>query len=552
MPISRGGKTIMEDVSAATMDERQTEKRQGNILIVDDEQLVRKALARYLVKMGYTIETAEDGSVAIAKLESDSYDLVLTDLKMPNLDGRELLTMMSEKFPDIPKIVLTGFGTNDDIILALKTGAYDFLTKPIMDFAILYHAIERALDRKRLNDEKNRYVEQLRQINDIITMLNRGKKTEEIFMMLNTSLRKIIPFNRLSLLMIDDATGEVVTKLVESDRKVEYAGMRNFSLSDSLLKEVALGKEVVLINDLGEYLAAHPQSRRTETLLEEGLRSSMMVPLIINNLTRGFLVFNSVEKGAFNSEHSFFIRSISGQISFSIQRAELLDELQLHTKNLEHLVKARTHEILKTQKTTIFALSRLAEVRDPETGEHLERIRNFSVLVGQILKYSGNELEITNEYLRDLYDSSILHDIGKVGIPDDILLKPGPLSPVEYEIIKTHTTIGHTALKEASRDLGENSFLNMAMEVTLYHHERYDGGGYPTGRKGLEIPLAARIVTISDIYDALTSKRPYKEAFSHDKSVKIMREESSRFDPMLFKIFLDNEGEFNRIRKEFS
>ncbi len=197
---------------------------------------MRKALPRYLVKMGYTIDTAEDGNVAIAKLESDLYDLVLTDLKMPNLDGRELLTMMSEKFPDIPKIVLTGFGTNDDIILALKTGAYDFLTKPIMDFAILYHAIERALDRKRLNDEKNRYVEQLRQINDIITMLNRGKKTEEIFMMLNTSLRKIIPFNRLSLLMIDESTGEVVTKLVESDREVEYAGMRNFNLSDSLLR----------------------------------------------------------------------------------------------------------------------------------------------------------------------------------------------------------------------------------------------------------------------------------------------------------------------------
>jgi response regulator RpfG family c-di-GMP phosphodiesterase len=542
----------MEDLTATTTDERQAGRRQGSILIVDDEHLVRKALSRYLVKMGYTIDTAEDGNVAIAKLESDLYDLVLTDLKMPNLDGRELLTMMSEKFPDIPKIVLTGFGTNDDIILALKTGAYDFLTKPIMDFAILYHAIERALDRKRLNDEKNRYVEQLRQINDIITMLNRGKKTEEIFMMLNTSLRKIIPFNRLSLLMIDESTGEVVTKLVESDREVEYAGMRNFNLGDSLLKEVALGKEVIIINDLGEYLAEHPQSRRTETLLEEGLRSTMMVPLIINNVTRGFLVFNSMEANAFNSEHSFFIRSISGQISFSIQRAELLDQLELHTKNLEHLVKARTHEILKTQKTTIFALSRLAEVRDPETGEHLERIRNFSVLIAQILKYSGNEVEITNQYLRDLYDSSILHDIGKVGIPDDILLKPGPLTPVEYEIIKTHTTIGYTALKEASRDLGENSFLNMAMEVTLYHHERYDGGGYPTGRKGVEIPLAARIVTISDIYAALTSKRPYKEAFSHDKSVRIMKEESSRFDPMLFKIFLDNEGEFNRIRKEFS
>ena len=318
----------MKDQTVTVADGPQTVKRQGSILIVDDEQLVRKALSRYLLKMGYSIDTAEDGNVAIAKLESEPYDLVLTDLKMPNLDGRELLTAMSEKFPDIPKIVLTGFGTNDDIILALKTGAYDFLTKPIMDFAILYHAIERALDRKRLNDEKNRYVEQLSQINDIITMLNRGKKTEEIFMMLNSSLRKIIPFDRLSLLMIDEITGEVVAKLVESDREKEYGGMRNFSLGDSLLKEVALGKEVAIISDLDEYLKSHPLSRRTRSLIEEGLRSSMMVPLIINNVTRGFLVFNSMEAGAFNSEHSFFIRSISGQISFSIQRAELLDQLE--------------------------------------------------------------------------------------------------------------------------------------------------------------------------------------------------------------------------------
>jgi response regulator RpfG family c-di-GMP phosphodiesterase len=524
----------------------------GAILVVDDEHLVRKALSRYLVKMGYTVDIAEDGTIAIDKLGKISYDLVLTDLKMPNLDGRELLTIMSEKFPEIPKIVLTGFGTTEDIILALKTGAYDFLTKPIMDFAILYHAIERALDRKRLNDEKNRYVEQQRQINDIITMLNRGKKTEEIFMTLNSILKKTIPFNRLSLAIIEEGTRTVATKLVHSDRTVVLGIGERYPLSESSLFDVAQRKDVLLINDLREYLSHHPESRSTIALLEEGMRSSLVLPLIINNITRGFLIFNSEEPGAFTEEHIVFMKSISGQISFSIQRGELLDQLELHSKNLEHLVKVRTHEILKTQKTTIFALSKLAEVRDPETGEHLERIRNYSVLIAQILKYSGNEIEITNQYLRDLYDSSILHDIGKVGIPDHILLKPGPLTREEFDIIMTHTTIAYQALKLASKDLGENSFLNMAMDITLYHHEQWVGGGYPTGRSGADIPLSARIVTIADVYDALISRRPYKEPYSHEKSVQIMKDESRRFDPLLFKIFLDNEAEFDRIRREFS
>jgi putative two-component system response regulator len=223
----------------------------------------------------------------------------------------------------------------------------------------------------------------------------------------------------------------------------------------------------------------------------------------------------------------------------------------MHTRQLEQLVKVRTFEVLKTQKTTIFALSRLAEQRDSDTGEHLERIRKYSVLVAQILKYSGHEREISNIYLRDLYDSSILHDIGKVGIPDSILLKPGPLTSEEFEIIKTHTTIGYDALRGASKDLGEDSFLKMAMDITRYHHERWDGGGYPAGLKGEEIPLSARIVAICDVYDALTTKRPYKEAFPHEKSISIMRMEESRFDPELFKIFLENEMEFNRIRIEF-
>lgn len=525
--------------------------RQGRILIVDDEHLIRKSLSRYLNKIGYSIEVAEDGRVAIQKLKDYVFDLVLTDLKMPNLDGRELLTMMSEEFPDIPKIVLTGYGTNEDIIHALKTGAYDFLNKPIVDFTILFHAVERALERKRLSDEKKRYMEQQRHINDVIAMLNRGKKTEEIFTMLRNSLKSIIPFSRLSLAMIDDETRSLVTRLADT-MDGSAASTESMSIENTFLEDVSTRKDVLIINDIKSFTEQSKDTVIMNLYKESNTGSIMVLPVIINNVTRGFLFFNSDVPGIFTDDHILFMKSVSGQISFSIQRGELLEQLELYTKNLEQLVKVRTHEILKTQKTTIFALSKLTELRDPETGEHLERIRNFSVLIAQILKYSGYEMDITNQYLRDLYDSSILHDIGKVGIPDSILLKPGPLTPEEFAIIKTHTTIGYNALKSASKDLGENSFLKMAMEITLYHHEMWVGGGYPVDLKGKEIPLAARIVTIADMYDALTSDRPYKKAFTHQKSIEIMKEESYKFDPMLFKIFLDNESEIDRIRREFS
>ncbi|MBN2435736.1 MAG: HD domain-containing protein [Spirochaetes bacterium] len=153
---------------------------------------------------------------------------------------------------------------------------------------------------------------------------------------------------------------------------------------------------------------------------------------------------------------------------------------------------------------------------------------------------------------KNIYDSSILHDVGKVGIPDAILLKPASLTPREFDMMKTHTSIGYSALDDASRGLGADSFLDMSKDIALYHHERWDGKGYPSGKTGEDIPLCARIVTIGDIYDALTSKRPYKDEFPHQKAVEIMQQEFYRFDPGIFQIFMENNNEFERIQKQFS
>jgi response regulator RpfG family c-di-GMP phosphodiesterase len=522
----------------------------NKILIVDDEPFIRKLLSKYLNGKHYIVDTADNGEVAIEKLNSEPFDLVLTDLRMPKMGGRELLQIMSENFPDIPKIVLTGYGTTEDIILALQTGAYDFLTKPITDFGILDHSILRAIERKRLHDERTRYLEQVNRINEIISMLNRGKSTEDIFHTLNTSLKNVIPFNMLSLLLINKETGIVSIKLVVSDMDSNFSTETRFIIEDSLLKDVSMTKALMSIDDVRDFPGAYPDSEFIKHITGGGFKSLLLLPLIMKDITRGFLLFAAASVGSFIKSHITFIESIGGQISFSIERGELIDEIAQHTRNLEHTIDVRTKEILKTQKTTIFALSKIAETRDRTTGDHLERMRSYCVLLAQILKYTGTE-EITNQFIRDLYDSSILHDIGKVGIPDPILLKNKSLDTNEIEIMEKHTTIGYEALRSASEDLGQDSFLKMALDVTLYHHERWDGSGYPFGLKEKEIPLSARIVAIADVYDALTTVRPYKKAFSHKESLDIMDKEANKFDPQLFKIFRENAEEFDQIRVRF-
>ncbi|MBP7734842.1 MAG: response regulator [Spirochaetes bacterium] len=527
-----------------------TSEDASKILIVDDEPFIRKVLSKYLIGKNYIIETADNGEVAIDKLNSEPFDLVLTDLRMPKMGGRELLQIMSENFPSIPKIVLTGYGTSEDIILALQTGAYDFLTKPITDFGILDHSIKRAIERKKLNDERTRYLQQVNQINEIITMLNQGKSTDDIFHSLNSTLKKIIPFDTLVLLIINKETGMVGVKLVDSDRKSVFTTDSKFSKDDPILNDVSMTKALLSIDDVQDFPKAYSESEFIKEFIKGEYKSLLILPLIMKGVNRGFLLFASGSVEAFVKSHVTFLESIGGQISFSIERGELIAEIEQYTKNLEHTIEIRTKEILKTQKSMIFALSKIADTRDRTTGDHLERIRSYCVLIAQIMKYSGNN-EITNQFIRDMYDSSILHDIGKVGIPDSILLKKDKLSDEELQIMLRHATIGYEALKTASKDLGEDSFLKMALDITLYHHERWDGSGYPYGLKGTEIPLSARIVAIADVYDALTTARPYKKAFTHQESLDIFKNESNKFDPELLKIFMENAEEFDQIRMRF-
>jgi response regulator RpfG family c-di-GMP phosphodiesterase len=209
-------------------------------------------------------------------------------------------------------------------------------------------------------------------------------------------------------------------------------------------------------------------------------------------------------------------------------------------------------KLQNARMATILGLAKLAEYRDEGTGTHLERIREYAKLIAeQMAKNPKYARHITPEYIDDIYQSSILHDIGKVGIPDAILLKPDKLTDEEFDVIKRHTTLGGDAIKAIEAKIEGQSFLALGKEIAYNHHEKWNGSGYPRGLRRDSIPLSARIIALADVYDALTTKRFYKEAYSHQESKQMIIDlKGTHFDPEVVDVFLALEDEFDRIRRE--
>jgi len=231
------------------------------------------------------------------------------------------------------------------------------------------------------------------------------------------------------------------------------------------------------------------------------------------------------------------------------------DFLRDRSKFLEAEVEKRTRENLAIQNATIMVMASLAETRDSDTGNHIRRTQHYVRILAEGLKSHPHfGFYLSDETIATLFKSAPLHDIGKVGIPDRILLKPGPLTPEEFEIMKTHTTLGRDAIQAAEDRLGAPvEFLTMAKEIALFHQEKWDGSGYPTGAAGEAIPISARIMAVADVYDALISRRVYKEGVPHEKAVEIMREgRGTHFDPDVLDAFLSLQDEFLAIAARFS
>ncbi|MBF0322191.1 MAG: two-component system response regulator, partial [Magnetococcales bacterium] len=230
--------------------------------------------------------------------------------------------------------------------------------------------------------------------------------------------------------------------------------------------------------------------------------------------------------------------------------------LRDHNLELERLVAQRTQEVVSTQDVTIRAMASLAETRDNETGNHVKRTQHYvRVLAERLRNHPSHASVLDDRTIGLLFKSAPLHDIGKVGIPDAILLKPGKLTDAEFDIMKKHPDLGRNAIlaAEESPDDHNISFLRLAREIAHSHHEKWDGSGYPLGLSGTEIPLAARLMALADVYDALISRRVYKPPFPHEKAVEIIMEGRGRhFDPDILDAFALEKDAFKTIADSFS
>ncbi len=225
------------------------------------------------------------------------------------------------------------------------------------------------------------------------------------------------------------------------------------------------------------------------------------------------------------------------------------EKLQTYNNDLEKLVEQKVQEIVSSRMETIFALVKLAESRDDDTGNHIERTSVYCKFLAEKLReYGLHPQTVTEEFIETISLASPLHDIGKVGIPDAILLKPGPLTPEEFEVMKTHVIIGYNTLAGLQKHYPANKFFSFGMDIARYHHERWDGAGYMDGLRAEQIPLSARIMALADVYDALRSRRIYKEPYPHEKTLEIIRRgRATHFDPMLVDLFLQNHEHFREI-----
>jgi HD-GYP domain-containing protein (c-di-GMP phosphodiesterase class II) len=372
----------------------------------------------------------------------------------------------------------------------------------------------------------------------LIENLNKNVPFKEILQYIFDSFSDYIPYTYIGVALIENDRKTIkasygVTGKYHENLPKRFLGYRAELKNTSLERIVDTGEERV-INDLEEYVKGKPLKEYNRILLEEGIRSSITFPLKNNIETVGIIFFSSNKKNVYQKDHIEFLKTLANSITMSLEKDIFVDDMIV---------------------SSTLALAVLTEDRDPDTGGHLKRMTIYSKAIAEILSRQDKYKDIIDiEYISSIERFSPLHDIGKVAIRDDILLKPAKLTKEEFEIMKSHTTYGGDVLRQADENLKKKgrSIFKMGIEIAEGHHEKWDGTGYPRGKKGEDIPLSARIVAIADVFDALTSKRPYKRAFTFEESVDILKEGAGKhFDPYIMNVFIENIDEIKMIYNDF-
>lgn len=525
---------------SARSDRVAAEENVIEVLVVDDDPTNRAVCKGCLQKTGYRIREAGDGHAALAEVQAHRPDVIIMDVMMPNMDGLECTRALraDPDMRDIPIIIVSALSRTEDILAGLQAGADEYISKPIRssELTLRVQSMVR-LHRERLDllhsyEQRGRQMRILSRMVEFCRAVGLCKTADEILQHTVSTVADVMECRRVSI-MLPDETGQALTiaSAVGLDR----------SLTRSV--SVTLGEPIAgRVFESGQAIIVNSES-------EPGVRSSdyeapyfASIPLIsapLDAAGRVVGVLNATEK--------------SGGLPFEDRDLEYIELISKVAGTALHDLRMREARD-QASDSIMVALASLAECRDNDTGKHLDRVTRYCVLLADSLRKSEPYAsQIDDAFMYNLERSVPLHDIGKVAIPDDILLFPGKLSSEQMAIMRTHSTVGAQTIESLMARAPGVCFLEMARDIAGHHHERYDGGGYPDGLRGKDIPLAARITSVADVYDALTTRRVYKEACSHETAVSIILEGSgSSFDPDVVEAFIEQEKTFSELAESMA
>ena len=468
------------------------------ILVVDDEPSICDILEKFLKKKGYDVFRANDGKKAMALVESSPIDLIVSDIKMPGMSGVELLQKLRENGKGMPVLITTGFPTLDSAIEALKLGAYDYLTKPF-HLEEIGEKIRRALVQKKLEEDN--------------ILFSRLVSLHEVTKILSSTLDQ----NDLNIKFLDFSTrlakadgGALI--FTDQRNKLSLAKKNGERIKTELWLKQSLIQASQWVIEHQEPLVLESNAKELPAGLKTvpaDVRAFISYPLRTHSRTIGVLNLVRLQPGEpFSSLDLELINVLASQASISIENVRLYQNIR--------------NNYLKTIRA--FALA--VEAKDEYTHGHSENVMKYAVMIAKHLNLPHQEIE------RVQY-AGLLHDIGKIGVSEYILNKPGKLTPQEYQEIKKHPELG-------ARIISDVPFLKSLVPLVLHHHEYFGGGGYPNGIAGEDIPFGARILTVSDAYEAMTSDRPYRRSLSEDVAFSILdTQRGIQFDPAIVDAFLE-------------
>jgi response regulator RpfG family c-di-GMP phosphodiesterase len=498
-------------------------KSEFEVLVVDDEETIAQVLSELLRDEGYRATSVFCGNHALANLRARRYQLVMLDLVLPDMHGIEMLRTIRAAFPKTDVIVMTSNASVETAVEALRLGASDYLFKPFQDLDIVSHVVRKIFEKqqslaenerlhqelKARNEDLEVHVKRLRSLNESGRALHSILNIKELLSFTIQLMATELKAKRVSLMILDKRTNELVIEAsVGIDAQVAQAV--HVPVGAGIAGWVAQEGKALLVEDIEQDSRFKNQRDGSDYDSNSFISAPLLlsVPIQYQNTIIGVININNKEDGGvFTKSDLAFVSTLASQAAIAIENARIFEKLkEIHIE-------------------AITALAEALEAKDATTGQHSARLIQYAMGVADRL---GLDLE-AKEILRY---ASVLHDVGKIGVREQVLQKPGKLTPEEFEEMKQHPRLGASIVKKVA-------FLSSVAPAILGHHERYDGNGYPHGLLGESIPMEARIVSVMDSFDAMTSDRPYRKAPGKEYAIKELKAHAgSQFDPRVVEAFL--------------